>query len=414
MTSQEIWEECICDSLGDMNIFASDEVLSELMNLMMPNIKQAVAETTTPNKTRGSPEAEGKASRELKKKKGKIAKYLPESKVGQANMEYIRHQLYSLYSGISDGIADGIAIANGKTVFIVDSGKDNGKLDFGVRRKKIISDIQLRQDFIRSTNDDTISNGFVSNELSSRIGNKISSNIGRNLRRESGTELQTDTRKSENKQSGISQTNGDNRGLGKASREIDSVGNELTKKQAEYFKDSKVRDDEGNLKVMYHGSSESFTIFDKSQRNASSWYGEGFYFTENKSEAYFYGDKLFETYLNVENPYIPTADKILEDGTVEFAPSFIDDLKNRFSEIKSIKNPTAAQITDVLQSKKYDGIIIGENVVIFESNQAKNIDNKNPTSNPDIRFSRELDTAYLDAVKSGDMKTAQKMVDEVA
>ena len=48
-----------------MNIFASDEVLSELMNLMMPNIKQAVAETTTPNKMRGSPEAEGKASREI-------------------------------------------------------------------------------------------------------------------------------------------------------------------------------------------------------------------------------------------------------------------------------------------------------------------------------------------------------------
>ena len=45
-----------------MNIFASDEVLSELMNLMMPNIKQAVAETTTPNKTRGSPETESKAS----------------------------------------------------------------------------------------------------------------------------------------------------------------------------------------------------------------------------------------------------------------------------------------------------------------------------------------------------------------
>ena len=48
-----------------MNTFASDEALYELMNLMMPNIKQAVAETTTPNKTRGSPEAEGKASREV-------------------------------------------------------------------------------------------------------------------------------------------------------------------------------------------------------------------------------------------------------------------------------------------------------------------------------------------------------------
>lgn len=219
-----IWEEIICDSLADMNVFSGSKTWAEAaehMGMTIPEVQKAVSEGKA-NQTRGSPEAEGKASRELKKKKGKIVKYLPESKVGQANMEYIRHQLYSLYSGISDGIADGIAIANGKTVFIVDSGKDNGKLDFGVRRKKIIGDIQLRQDFIRSTKDDTISNGFVSNELSSRIGNKIGSDIGRNLRRESGTELQTDTRKSENKQSGISQTNGNNRGLGKPSRELDT------------------------------------------------------------------------------------------------------------------------------------------------------------------------------------------------
>ena len=30
------------------------------------------------------------------------------------------------------------------------------------------------------------------------------------------------------------------------------------------------------------------------------------------------------------------------------------------------------------------------------------------------KASREIDTAYLDAVKSGDMETAQKMVDEAA
>ena len=34
----------------------------------------------------------------------------------------------------------------------------------------------------------------------------------------------------------------------------DSDGNQLTEEQSDYFKDSKVRDDNGNLKVMYHGS----------------------------------------------------------------------------------------------------------------------------------------------------------------
>ena len=43
----------------------------------------------------------------------------------------------------------------------------------------------------------------------------------------------------------------------------DSDGKQLTKEQAEYFKDSKMRDENGNLKVMYHGSQDAgFHVFD--------------------------------------------------------------------------------------------------------------------------------------------------------
>ena len=43
----------------------------------------------------------------------------------------------------------------------------------------------------------------------------------------------------------------------------DSEGKKLTKEQSEYFKDSKMRDDNGNLKVMYHGSQDAgFHVFD--------------------------------------------------------------------------------------------------------------------------------------------------------
>lgn len=41
----------------------------------------------------------------------------------------------------------------------------------------------------------------------------------------------------------------------------DSDGNELSKQQQEYFKDSKVRDENGNLLVMYHGTPNNFTVF---------------------------------------------------------------------------------------------------------------------------------------------------------
>lgn len=43
----------------------------------------------------------------------------------------------------------------------------------------------------------------------------------------------------------------------------DSDGKHLTKEQSEYFKDSKMRDENGNLKVMYHGSQDAgFHVFD--------------------------------------------------------------------------------------------------------------------------------------------------------
>lgn len=45
----------------------------------------------------------------------------------------------------------------------------------------------------------------------------------------------------------------------------DNEGKQLTKEQSEYFKDSKMRDDNGNLKVMYHGSQDAgFHVFDPS------------------------------------------------------------------------------------------------------------------------------------------------------
>ena len=63
LSVDEIWEECICDSLGDMNVFAGKEVWKDLlMDKMLPEINKAANEGKSPTQTRGSPE--GKASRE--------------------------------------------------------------------------------------------------------------------------------------------------------------------------------------------------------------------------------------------------------------------------------------------------------------------------------------------------------------
>lgn len=53
----------------------------------------------------------------------------------------------------------------------------------------------------------------------------------------------------------------------------DTNGNKLTEKQQEYFKDSKIRDEKGRLQVMYHGTPNEFTVFDKKKSKSSNLYG---------------------------------------------------------------------------------------------------------------------------------------------
>ena len=53
-------------------------------------------------------------------------------------------------------------------------------------------------------------------------------------------------------------------------QDVDSEGNNLTDQQKEFFKDSKIVTKDGNLKVMYHGSPNKFTVFDR--KKARSFY----------------------------------------------------------------------------------------------------------------------------------------------
>ena len=70
-----------------------------------------------------------------------------------------------------------------------------------------------RDEYVRSVNDKARSNGDISDELLERFEYGGDSNTRRGLRRESGTKLQADTGKSQDKQSRILGENADNRGL---------------------------------------------------------------------------------------------------------------------------------------------------------------------------------------------------------
>ncbi|MBQ8345291.1 MAG: hypothetical protein IJY42_03385 [Clostridia bacterium] len=68
----------------------------------------------------------------------------------------------------------------------------------------------------------------------------------------------------------------------KFSLSSDSEGTKLTKEQSEYFKDSKMRDDNGNLTVMYHGSQDA-GFHEFTQRFSDD--GTSFFFVDSNTVA---------------------------------------------------------------------------------------------------------------------------------
>ncbi len=87
----------------------------------------------------------------------------------------------------------------------------------------------------------------------------------------------------------------------------DSQGQKLTPEQQEFFRDSQIRDEQGRLREVYHGTNDGeFTVFDwnETQRTDGGWFGRGFYFTFYKGEARMYGQRVVDAYLNIKNPFV--------------------------------------------------------------------------------------------------------------
>lgn len=195
----------------------------------------------------------------------------------------------------------------------------------------------------------------------------------------------------------------------------DNQGRKLSAEQREYFKGSKVVDENGGLKVMYHGTPNGdFSIFK-----------DGTYFTENKWYADLYQNpgassistgkvatnpKTFEVYLNIQKPFdindaearsIYINDYIKGGNAVGINPYLSD---AEYNKISSIDWTEGEDLRDFLidNGYDYDGLVLdegavggygddvkyrGKSYVVFRPEQVKNVDNLNPTSNPDIRYS---------------------------
>lgn len=201
----------------------------------------------------------------------------------------------------------------------------------------------------------------------------------------------------------------------------DNKGRELSKQQQEYFKDSKVRDKKGNLLTMYHSTDADFSTFTYDNLGKTGLaYGEGFYFTDSEKAKKTYGKNTKTVYLDISKPmeigkrtmtkndFKKLVEAVNErtNGQVEADYGNINDALQVYeyggddidlvNELKNESGLSNAEYYSLLrETLGYDGIKAnnktngedGNYWIAFNPNQIKNIDNSNPTDNPDIRYS---------------------------
>lgn len=179
--------------------------------------------------------------------------------------------------------------------------------------------------------------------------------------------------------------------------EVDENGlkYKLSPEQEMFFKNSKIRDENGNLKTVYHGTKSDFDEFNRRKIGSATdpgMYGAGFYFSDHEGTSRNYGDRVIKTHLNIKNP--------LNLGDFNSKESLAEHLRispDILSDSGGFIHPTtshASSFSSALRYAGYDGVIIphttkgarGNEIVALDPEQIKYTDNLNPTDSPDMRY----------------------------
>lgn len=251
----------------------------------------------------------------------------------------------------------------------------------------------------------------------------------------------------------------------------DDRGRVLTKGQQERYKNvsAELKDNNGNLKTLYHQTDAEFTTFDTTKRTHSkgdAQMPDGIFLKDTpKNIGIGNNSKQMEVYAKIENPLVVENRNELEqiirnhsreysdllDNNInidEYYNKKTEEIEEQISKIYEDKwnkkrngentqeldnkmeqlekeadslfekwnsgindNATASReiATEILKKLGYDGVVINKDAgsfgrsiktyLAFNSNQIKNVDNINPTDNPDIRYSKENSTwrEYLES-----------------
>lgn len=131
----------------------------------------------------------------------------------------------------------------------------------------------------------------------------------------------------------------------------------LTDTQKEFFKNSKVRDNNGDLLVVYHGSkSKGFTEFKYDpQHQTGSDFGEAYYFTTDYQKAKDY------TYDSSKDPRVQEYIRIRDERDKQYIPLILDAKKRGDNELVDelikIKNDVTVEgktLEQLLYDRDYD------------------------------------------------------------
>lgn len=211
---------------------------------------------------------------------------------------------------------------------------------------------------------------------------------------------------------------------------------------------SKVVNEDGSPKVVYHGTNADFWTFSLANRGKNGEkLGVGYYFVDDKSSAERYGDRVIEAYLDIKKPASAEVMEISRkdwekflDFAIEHRDEYIDgewkgneinkeyeltdfDYGSNDAElIKGFLNGIAAGNKDVTEaylemlkdSTGYDGVEYtsdGKNYyVAFTPNQIKSVDNLGTfdKSKGDIRYSKQLDANGKEFVRVDDTTINEK------
>lgn len=177
----------------------------------------------------------------------------------------------------------------------------------------------------------------------------------------------------------------------------DSEGNQLTDAQQQYFADSVVRDDDGNLMVMYHGRVSEFTVFDHAFANPEGDMGAGFYFTSNETDANRnYGD---ENGADLEGKIDALSDRLLLSGLYDPNEVWAEARKRLITA-----EPNTLATLAVYLNVQNPVILGGENETFFEYEEAYDeaADEYGEPEGTLVDFIRAIETILADGEYSDD------------